>query len=377
MPRNCGNDVPVSEYRARVERLRSLAKEENVDGFFIYADAWRKGNVRYLSGYSPMAIAATPMQSALVFLPVDGEPTLYVGAPMFANEAREISWIKDIKAIQDIPSIFKDKQRKIDIGICGMDLIPVIVFDLIRRGLPNAELRESKAIYRLRLTKSPSEIALLRRAAEITDEGIRAAVDALEQGKREDEIARTAENAMISEEPDLHPSFAFSTVIMSGPHSEYIIWRAGRRRIRNGDFILLDFGAIYKGYTCDIARTVGLKLPKKKVDILDTVIKAHVEGRKALKAEVKIDEVDKAARAYAEHAGYGKYFLQTGYHATGMEQADVMPEGKETVLQPNMTFNVLSALFVPRLGGARIEDNMVVKHGKAEQLTKSEHELYL
>jgi Xaa-Pro aminopeptidase len=182
---------------------------------------------------------------------------------------------------------------------------------------------------------------------------------------------------MILQGADVHPSVAFSTVVLSGPRSEYVVGRAGKRKIQKGDLILLDFGAIYKGYTCDIARTIGFKISKEQEHVLNLVIEGHRKGREAIRPDAKIDEVDKAIGNFMRDAGYEKYRVQAGYHATGMEQGDVLPDGKDTILRPNMTLNVLSNLFVPGIGGARIEDNMLVTSDGAERLVKSKHRLIL
>jgi Xaa-Pro aminopeptidase len=356
-----------------------MMQDEDLDGLFVYSDAWRKGSVCYITGFSPFAVAQTPANAALVFIPAEGDPTLFVGWPIMIKEAKELSVVKDVCAMEDISSKLDSLQKntKLEkIGICGKDIITVSVYDMIRKSSANFQFLDSDIVYRLRLIKSDAEIKLMKKAAEITDEGMQAALKAIEEGKPEPEIAKDIEISMILHGADVHPSIAFSTVVLSGPRSEYVVGRAYKRRIQKGDLILLDFGAIYKGYTCDIARTIGFKISEEQEHVLNLVIEGHRKGREAIKPNVKIDVVDKAIGNFMKEADYEKYRVQAGYHATGMEQGDVLPDGKDTILRPNMTLNVLSNLFVPGVGGARIEDNMLVTSDGSERLVKSKHKLF-
>ena len=141
--------------------------------------------------------------------------------------------------------------------------------------------------------------------------------------------------------------------------------------------VILDYGARWKGYCSDITRTVALGKPDEKlVEIYGVVKEAQEQAFQAVREGVKAKEIDGTARRVIEKAGYGRFFTHRTGHGLGLdvhEEPYIGPDG-EVVLENGMTFTIEPGIYVPGLGGVRIEDDVVVD-GKGRRLTGARRDL--
>jgi len=170
----------------------------------------------------------------------------------------------------------------------------------------------------------------------------------------------------------------FDTIIASGYRSSMPHGVATNKKIRKGEFVTLDFGAIYDGYHSDITRTivVGKATPRQK-KIYHLVLTAQQAGCRYARAGLTGKEVDGKVRRIIEKAGYGKYFGHGLGHGIGtvVHDAPAISTLSETVLKPNMVVTIEPGVYLPGWGGVRIEDDVVIKRNSCEILNRAEKNL--
>jgi Xaa-Pro aminopeptidase len=364
----------------RIHKVRDAMKKYGLDVLIVYSDSWRPGNVRYLSNYRAFnnTIVDFPryIPSVSVLLPIDDDPILFVSAQTLPD-ANEKSWLHNIKPWKEfgdeLNKLRSDGSRIRKVGIEGASIIPAQIYGHIEKKLHDIELQPTDIIPRLRITKSKMELEYMEKAAKIVDEGMKTAVETIGEGKKEVEIARTAEIAMLSEGAG---GFGFDTLVMSGPRSAYTISPPTDRRIESGDMILIDMSARYMGYCSDLSRGIAFgQISKEKREILRVNAEAHAKARSLAGPGIEVGNLNVAIKGVLEEAGFEKYRIQGGFHGIGMEFGEPLPS--DTILEKNMTIVIVSAVPVPGIGGTRIEDDLVITEDGARLLTNFEREIYL
>ena len=223
----------------------------------------------------------------------------------------------------------------------------------------------------MRLRKRPDEIEMLQRAAQITDHVTDRIIGSLRPGRSELEVASEIA-ALINAEG---ATLSFETVVQSGPNSAEPHLRPTGRRLQEGDFVLLDFGAAWEGYKADTTRTVVLGEPdERQREVHRVVLEAHDAGVAAVRAGVTAGEVDRAARAVIEGAGFGSYFIHRVGHGLGLDAHEdpSLDPGSSTVLEEGMVVTIEPGVYIPGWGGVRIEDDVVVEASGARVLTRAD-----
>jgi Xaa-Pro aminopeptidase len=171
---------------------------------------------------------------------------------------------------------------------------------------------------------------------------------------------------------------AFNTQVASGTRSAFPHGGCTNRKIRKGEFVVIDLGAKYNNYCADLTRTFIIEKPSpKQKRIYEVVLEAQRKALETIRAEVKASDVDAAARKVIEDAGFGKYFVHGLGHGVGLdvhEAPSLNPEGKETLKVGNVVTDE-PGIYIAGYGGVRIEDTILVHKDKAERLTKADYEL--
>lgn len=228
---------------------------------------------------------------------------------------------------------------------------------------------------KLRMVKDEAELAALRVAVRLADAAFDHILPYIRPGVSEREIALELEFFMRKKGAE---KAAFDIIVASGQRSALPHGLAGEKRIAAGEFVTMDFGAVYEGYHSDITRTVVVgKVSSRQREIYDLVRAAQQAGLDAITAGKSGREVDGAARRVIGDAGYGEYFGHGLGHGVGLaihEEPRLSPVG-DVVLAPNMTVTVEPGVYLPDWGGVRIEDTVVVTANGVQILTASSKEL--
>ncbi len=249
------------------------------------------------------------------------------------------------------------------------------LMNIMKLGNGNFEFYPLSLLMReLRMRKEPKEIRLMEVAAKVADRVFEELLGSDLLGMREKELALKIEMFI----RELSDGISFKPIVASGENGADPHHAPGDRRLRKGDMVILDYGAKWKGYCSDITRTVALGRPDEKlVEIYEVVREAQERAYKAVRAGIKAKDVDATARETIGKAGYGKYFTHRTGHGLGLdvhEDPYIGPDG-EVVLENGMAFTVEPGIYIPGLGGVRIEDDVAVIDGRGKRLTRVNREL--
>lgn len=224
----------------------------------------------------------------------------------------------------------------------------------------------------LREVKDAGEIEAIRKSAVVAQKAFSelfARGKAFWVGRTERQIAAELDYLM-----GLHGAEgpSFETIVAVGPHGSLPHHRPGPRRVRAGNSILVDWGAKVGGYCSDLTRVVFAgTIPPKLAGIYEVVLAAQAAGIKACRAGAACSTVDAAARNLIEAAGYGKQFVHGLGHGVGLEIHEAPGLGKtsKTRLRSGMVVTVEPGIYVPGVGGVRIEDDVLVTAAGWQMIT--------
>ncbi len=253
----------------------------------------------------------------------------------------------------------------------------LLEFRYVKAGAPEADFPDaSDALAALRLRKDENEIAAMRRAVKIAQEGLEATLPLIRIGMTEQELA--AELVVQLLKHGSEPELPFSPIVSSGPNGANPHASPGSRKLQSGDMLVVDWGAGYDGYISDLTRTFAVGKADAEFEKIHKIVQeANAAGRAAGRPGAACAEVDRAARGVIEAAGYGKYFTHRTGHGIGMEghEDPYMRGDNLQILEPGMAYTVEPGIYLPDRNGVRIEDNMVITQDGAESLSDMPREI--
>ncbi len=255
------------------------------------------------------------------------------------------------------------------------DYLTVAEFKYYEKGLEVELVPMNKAIHKFRQVKEEWELQLMRKAQEITDKAFSEVLGRIRVGMTEKELQAELIYCLYKNGAD---NTSFDPIVVSGPNTSLPHGVAGDRVIQAGDFITMDFGALYCGYCADMTRTVAVGFVTEEMEkVYNTVWEAQKAGIAASKAGVLGKDVDGAARKVIADAGYGEYFGHGYGHSLGLEIHEA-PNPNPKNPEPMPLKAVASAepgIYLPGKFGVRIEGTCVDLEDGIEILTRSPKEL--
>ena len=234
-----------------------------------------------------------------------------------------------------------------------------------------------KAPQKLREVKTPTEVMAIRKACKITADAFRAILPKIREGMTEKELQIELNFTMLRLGAD---TTAFDTIIAAGENGSLPHAIPGSRTIRRGDMITMDFGAKVGNYCADMTRTVAFGQPSEEMRrIYDTVLRAQTMCEDALAAGKNCVDIDRLARDYIDARGYAGRFGHGLGHSVGIdihEEPRLSPSCQE-ILKAGVVITVEPGVYVPGVGGVRIENTCLVKENGCEALTDAEKQLII
>ena len=235
----------------------------------------------------------------------------------------------------------------------------------------------NKQINGFRGVKEEWELEIMRKAQAITDKAFSEVLPRIKVGMTELELQAELIYCLYKNGAT---GLAFDPIVVSGPNTSLPHGVAGERVIRDGDFVTMDFGALYQGYCADMTRTVAVGYATEEMEkVYNTVLEAQLAGLAASKAGVPGQDIDAAARKVITDAGYGQYFGHGYGHSLGLEvHENPSPNGRNA--EPMPVGAVASAepgIYLPGKFGVRIEDTCVYLEDGIENLTHSPKNLII
>jgi len=351
----------------RIEALKQQAfKEGKFDGFLILDDA----NLIYLTGFSG---------ASALLIPTEGQSRVYVYSVNYEQAKAEgkAFRVELVKRGENLIDEIAKQAKALAIKRLAVDALNVESWRALSESLGGEKTLDvdSSLIRALRMVKDENEIQLMRKAAELTSEGMRVAYETVAPGMREYEVAAEIEYAMRKQGSS---GTAFETIVASGVCSAFPHGGCLDREIREGDLVVVDVGATYKFYRSDMTRTLVAGNPSEKQEKLYRIVKkAQEKALEAVMPNAKAADVDGVARKLIADAGYGDYFVHGLGHGVGLEVHEpptLSPDSKDVLAAGNVV-TVEPGIYVVGYGGIRIEDTVLVQRNGAEKLTHAPYAL--
>ena len=229
----------------------------------------------------------------------------------------------------------------------------------------------SSLMTELRGSKDEEELSCMTAAQRIAEGALEQILKEIRPGMTEKEIAARLNYLMVSAGAE---KTAFDTIVASGPNGSMPHAVPGMRKVREGDFITMDFGCVYKGYCSDMTRTVALGRPSDEMrNVYDIVLQAQLAGIAAAKAGVTGAVIDGAARKVIQDAGYGVYFGHSFGHSLGIDihEAPNAAPGNDKPMPDGAVVSAEPGIYLPGKFGVRIEDVMILRPDGAQVITKA------
>lgn len=253
----------------------------------------------------------------------------------------------------------------------------LLEYQFVKSAAPAADFPDAgAALASLRLRKDAAEVESMRRAARIAESALEAVIPLVKVGMTEKELA--AELIVQLFKHGSEPELPFAPIVSAGPNSANPHASPSDRKLQRGDLLVVDWGAAFGGYISDLTRTFAVgEVDAECARIHAVVQEANAAGRAAAKPGVPCAEVDKAARAVIEAAGYGKFFTHRTGHGIGMEpHEDPYIRGDNMqILEAGMTFTIEPGIYLPNRNGVRIEDNVVITDSGVDVLSSLPREM--
>ncbi|KOR82366.1 M24 family metallopeptidase [Paenibacillus solani] len=356
------------------ERLLSLLQSMKAQGWDHVLITDPK-HVYYLTGF-----ASDPHERFLgLLLSTANDPVLIV--PALDREAAEAaSTVKHIVAHQDTDNPYLLLQQQIQ-GTAGTlavekDQLSVTRYEQLQQHVKSEQVEDVGDVLRgLRIRKSAEEVSIIKHAVRLVEDVLTQGLAQVKIGVSEIELVAELEYLMKKLGADA-PSFA--TMVLSGPNTALPHGVPGTRRIEAGDLLMFDLGVYAGGYASDITRTFAVgELKSEAVSIYETVLAANLAGIQAVKPGVTYGSIDRAARKVIDDAGYGAAFVHRLGHGLGMDVHEYPSVHglNEEILQPGAVFTIEPGIYLPGVGGVRIEDDVLVTDHGVEVLTSFPKEL--
>ncbi len=347
-----------------IDKVRSELKKNEVDAILV-TNAF---NRRYVSGFTGTAGAVLITRDQKLFI------TDFRYVSQAHDQAKGFTIVEHKKTMEE--EIAKQIDRlNIKKLAFESETVTYDKYKLYQERF-NTELVGVKGVFEnIRVIKTKAEIEVLKQAAQIADATFDHILTFIKPGISELDVANEMEFFMRKEGAT---SSSFDIIVASGYRSALPHGVASEKIIEHGELVTLDFGALYKGYCSDITRTIAVgEISDELKNIYDVVLEAQKRGVAGVKPGMTGEEADKLTRDYITEQGYGKYFGHSTGHGIGLEihEGPRLAPKNTAVLKENMVVTVEPGIYIPEVGGCRIEDDIVLSASGNDVITTSPKEL--
>lgn len=360
----------VSEYRARIDRLRGLMSRDGYDALVVLGNRADNSNIRYLSNFEDFYGG-----ESIVVIPASGEPGFTTNAIMHGEPMHsgiQDCWIEDarcaaaprtVTGAADAVTIYDHVEDFITERGGGRGVIGVVgdfnaqdLLQYLTERFPEATVRLAPGILKeMRAIKSPAEVEVMRKACHLADVAMQAAMDAVRPGVSEFDLSAEANHAMFKAGAE-HP--AFPVALTAGARSGFKHLAPTGYRVQEGDMVYIDVGGRYMGYYSDCSRQRVCGEPSdEQLRFMETQIAIVEAVMAAARPGAVIADLAEIGISIAREAGYEQWLYFRG-HGIGCATHDLpsFAPGNPAVLQENMVFCFEPMLVRKEFGTACWED---------------------
>lgn len=369
----------VAGPRGRIARVRALMEERGYDAVVVRDEA----NLRWLTGAEGVFDFTGELPHAAFI--TQRETLLHTDSRYFNSfqehlEA-ETPWVLDMDVI-DIPRWVGEKTRAHRCHVVAVeDTMELSFYFGMLRAFEDLSISVTVPqmhgdLRLMRAIKDDEELALMRHAQSITDAAFQHMLGEIRPGRTEKELKLELERFMFEHGAD---SLAFGTIVASGPNTANPHAIPSDRVVERGDFVLMDYGAGFHDYCSDMTRTVVVGEPTaKQREIYDIVQRTHETCVEAIHAGVDGRDIHMLSVKLIGEAGYGDYYGHGLGHGVGIDIHELPNFGrKSNIVEEGAVITVEPGIYLPGVGGVRLEDYGVVTREGFAPFTTSPHELQI
>lgn len=350
----------------KLEKLRKLLIENELDALLITSGY----NRRYMTNFTGTAGAAIVSEDDAVFI------------TDFRYMEQAADQIKDFRIVQHEKTMIEEVAKQLEemkVKRAGFEKNDLTfgMYQLYKSKVAAELIPTAGLIEKLRIIKTPEELEILKQAAKIADDAFTHICGFIKAGMTELEVSNELEFFMRKQGA---ASSSFDTIVASGIRGALPHGVASEKKIQSGELVTLDYGALYNGYISDITRTVAVGEPSDKMrEIYEITLAAQKLAVEGIKPGMTGIQADALARDYIASKGYGDAFGHSTGHGIGLEvhESPSLSFRSETILEPNMTVTAEPGIYLPGIGGVRIEDDLVITEDGCERLTHCTKELQI
>jgi Xaa-Pro aminopeptidase len=349
---------PPAPFDTRLKRLRQSMHAHALDSLLITAEP----DIQYLTGFPGESSRLIVTQSAVSVL----------SDSRFTQELSALPWARVIIRSGTMAAaqaeLLKDLSPK-RLGVQAEQLT-LAQFEELRKGLGAKRIQQvGTLIAGLRVIKDEAEVALIRKAVKLQEAALLATLPTIKAGQRETEIAARLEYECRTRGAE---GMCFGSIVAAQANGSKPHYRAGPTKTKAGSTLLIDWGVRHHGYCADMTRTFALgRWPARLREAYEVVLEAQLAAIDAIKPGRPCAEADKAARDVITEAGLGPRFSHSLGHGLGLEvhEAPRLSSAATGVcFEPGMVVTVEPGVYIPGVGGIRIEDDILVTNRGAKNL---------
>jgi Xaa-Pro dipeptidase len=363
--------ISSAEYQARLETLRRTMVQRDLDALLVYS--WKRGQVRYLSGYKPNYVANV----AIVVAPLVGEPSLLIRISFDLERASKMSWLEDIRGSGDLAGLVRDCRTVLQemggrpgrLGLVSgdsvVDELPHSLHEMLRAALPEWEfVAASDLVEQARMCKSPAEADLVRRSAQVADAALAAARAAARPGRSEYEVISAAEStARIVGAEDILSVIAPAAWELIGPPEP--------RQLGADEMLVVEFAVQVDGYFSQVPGVSHTGTPTAEQRAMyAAAYRGYVAGLQAARPGNTVGDVARAELSALEEAGWLEWHAYDLGHGDGLDHPEVpaITPASTIPLEAGMVLCIHPGLRKPGIGGVFVGGTALLEPGGAVPL---------
>lgn len=347
--------------KERLKKIKNKLLTEKKEAFLVI----QKENQRYLSGFTG--------SNALLLITQD--ENFIITDFRYWEQAQKEAFLFKLIQSEEKDLFLKLKTLKAKYSLKHLvfegDYLTFSQYRKLKDILGKIKLYPSSDwIEEFRKIKDEEETKRIRIAAQITDQALTLVLKNLKAGITEKEIAQELEYQIKKRGGD---KIAFDIIVASGKNASLPHAKTTERKITESELIVIDLGTNFQGYNSDLTRTIFLGEIKGKLKKIYRIVwQAQKEALESVKPEEKALKIDQIARNYIEKSGFGDFFGHALGHGVGLavHEGPVLSKLSKDILKEGMIFTVEPGIYLPEIGGVRIEDLVLVTKGGYEILTK-------
>lgn len=348
----------------KLDKIRKSLQELNLDALLITSPF----NRRYVTGFTGSAGVVLVSLEEAIFI------TDFRYTEQATEQAKGFTVVEHKQLIEQEVNTQLTRLRVKRLGF-EKNHLTYATYDQYNNLFDVELVPTSEIIETIRMIKTPEELTTLKKAAQIADAAFEHIQGYIKPGVKEIEISNELEFFMRRQGAT---ASSFDTIVASGFRSAMPHGVASTKEIQAGELVTLDYGALYEGYISDITRTVAVgEISDELRKIYDTVLEAQLRGVNGIKPGMTGIEADALTRDYITEQGYGSYFGHSTGHGIGLEvhEGPGLSFRSSIKLVPGMVVTVEPGIYIPNVGGCRIEDDIIITENGNERLTTSSKEL--